>query len=64
MKMVGNHDDDNTIEKKNENENGDIFYHDVDEICWPQPIRSPKLGHVTGQGPVPDLVGRCLTREK
>ena len=27
-----------------------IFYHDVDGICWPQPIRSLKLGHVTGQG--------------
>ena len=27
-----------------------IFYHDVDEIFWPQPIRLLKLGHVTGQG--------------
>ena len=27
-----------------------IFYHDVDEIFWPQPVRSLKLGHVTGQG--------------
>ena len=27
-----------------------VFYHDVDEIFWPQPIRSLKLGHVTGQG--------------
>ena len=26
------------------------FYHDVNEICWPQPIRSLKLGHVSGQG--------------
>ena len=34
-----------------------LFYHDVDEIFWPQPIRSLKLGHVTGQGSVPDLAG-------
>ena len=27
-----------------------LFYHDVGEIFWPQPIRSLKLGHVTGQG--------------
>ena len=27
-----------------------IFYHDFDEIFWPQPIRSLKLVHVTGQG--------------
>ena len=27
-----------------------LFYHDVDEIFWPQPIRSLKLGHVTSQG--------------
>ena len=27
-----------------------VFYHDVDKICWPQPIRLIKLGHVTGQG--------------
>ena len=33
-----------------EKENGVLFYHDVDEIFWPQPIRSLKLGHVTGQG--------------
>ena len=25
------------------------LYDDVDEIFWPQPIRSLKLGHVTGQ---------------
>ena len=38
---------------------GDIFYHDVGEICWPQPIRSLKLGHVTGQGSMsPTWVGR------
>ena len=36
-----------------------IFYHDVDEIFWPQPIRSLKLGHVTGQGSMsPTWVGR------
>ena len=35
------------------------FYHDVDEIFWPQPIRSLKLGHVTGQGSMsPTWVGR------
>ena len=28
----------------------DLFYHDVDEIFWPQPIRLLKLGHVTGRG--------------
>ena len=28
-----------------------IFYHDVEEICWPRPISLLKLGHVTGQGP-------------
>ena len=27
-----------------------LFYHDVGEIFWPQPIRSLKLGHMTGQG--------------
>ena len=27
-----------------------IFYHDVGEIWWPQPIRLLKMGHVTGQG--------------
>ena len=27
-----------------------IFYHDFDEICWPQSIRSLKLGHVTAKG--------------
>ena len=26
----------------------DIFYHG-NELCWPRPIRSLKLGHVTGQ---------------
>ena len=36
-----------------------IFYHDVGEIFWPQPIRSLKLGHVTGQGSMsPTWVGR------
>ena len=36
-----------------------IFYHDVDEIFWPQPIRLLKLGHVTGQGCMsPTCVGR------
>ena len=36
-----------------------IFYHDVDEIFWPQPIKSLKLGHVTGQGSMsPTMVGR------
>ena len=35
------------------------FYSDVDEIFWPQPIRSFKLGHVTGQGSMsPTWVGR------
>ena len=35
-----------------------IFYHDVDEIFWPQPIRSLQLGHVTGQGTMsPTWVG-------
>ena len=35
------------------------FYHDVDEIFWPQPIRSLKLGHVTGRGSMsPTWVGR------
>ena len=38
---------------------GNIFYHDVGEIFWPQPIRSLKLGHVTGQGSMsPTWVGR------
>ena len=27
-----------------------LFYHDVDETFWPQPIILLKLGHVTGQG--------------
>ena len=27
-----------------------VFYHDVGEIWWPQPIRLLKMGHVTGQG--------------
>ena len=27
-----------------------LFYHDVGEIWWPQPIRLLKMGHVTGQG--------------
>ena len=36
-----------------------IFYHDVDDIFWPQPTRSLKLGHVTGQGSMsPTWVGR------
>ena len=36
-----------------------LFYHDVGEIFWPQPIRSLKLGHVTGQGSMsPTWVGR------
>ena len=35
------------------------FYHDVDEICWPQPIKSLKLGYVTGQWSMsPTWVGR------
>ena len=38
---------------------GITFYHDVGEIFWPQPIRSLKLGHVTGQGSMsPTWVGR------
>ena len=37
---------------------GIIFYQDIDEIFWPQPIRSLKLGHVTGQGSMsPTWVG-------
>ena len=41
------------------------FYHDVDEIFWPQPIRSLKLGHVTGQGSMsPTWVGRVSDPEK
>ena len=37
----------------------ELFYHDVGEIFWPQPIRSLKLGHVTGQGSMsPTWVGR------
>ena len=28
---------------------GNLFHHDVDEICWPQPMRLLKLGHVTVQ---------------
>ena len=36
-----------------------IFYHDVDEIFWPQPIRLLKLGHVTGRRCMsPTWVGR------
>ena len=36
-----------------------LFYHDVGEIFWPQPIRSLRLGHVTGQGSMsPTWVGR------
>ena len=27
-----------------------LFCHDIDEICWPQPIKLPKSGDVTGQG--------------
>ena len=27
-----------------------VFYHAIVEIFWPQPIRSLKLSHVTGQG--------------
>ena len=35
------------------------FYNDVDAIFWAQPIRSLKLGHVTGQGSMsPTWVGR------
>ena len=42
-----------------------IFYHDVHEISWPQPIRSLKLGHVIGQGPMsPTRVGRVSDPEK
>ena len=38
---------------------GVIFYNDVGEIFWPQPNRSLKLGHVTGQGSMsPTWVGR------
>ena len=41
-----------------------LFYHDVDEIAWPQPIRSLKLGHVTGQWSMfPTGRDGCLTRE-
>ena len=37
----------------------ELFYHDVGENFWPQPIRSLKLGHVTGQGSMsPTWVGR------
>ena len=40
------------------------IYHDVDEICWPQPIRSLKLGHVTGQGSMSlTWVGRVWPRK-
>ena len=36
-----------------------VVYHDVDEIIWPQPITSLKLGHVIGQGSMsPTWVGR------
>ena len=35
-----------------------LFYHDVGEIFWPQPIRCLKLGHETGQGSMsPTWVG-------
>ena len=37
----------------------ELFYHDVDEIFWPQPIRSLKLDRVTGQGSMsPTWMGR------
>ena len=37
----------------------EVFYHDVGEIFWPQPLRSLKLGHVTGQWSMsPTWVGR------
>ena len=36
---------------------GIIFYHDVNEIFWPQPIISLKLGHVTGQGSMSPTLG-------
>ena len=33
-----------------------LFYHDVGEIWWPQPIRLLKMGHVTGQGSTTNLI--------
>ena len=45
--------------------NSYLFYHDVYEIIWPQPIRSLKLGHVTGLGSMsPTWVGRVSDPEK
>ena len=42
-----------------------LFCYDIDEIFWPQPIRSLKLGHVTGQGSMsPTWVGRVSDRGK
>ena len=36
-----------------------VLYHNLDEICWPEPIRSLRLGHVTCQGSMPPTwVGR------
>ena len=40
------------------------FYHGVYEICWFQPIRSFKMGHVTGQGSMFPTRGGCLARKK
>ena len=37
------------------------FYHDVYEICWPQQIRSLKLGHVISQR---SMSPNWKTREK
>ena len=46
---------------------GDLYvvcYHDVNEICWTQPIRSLKLGHVSGQwSMLPTLSDGFLNRE-
>ena len=36
-----------------------LLFHDVDEIYWPQPIRSLQLGYVTVQESMsPNWVGR------
>ena len=41
-----------------------LFYCDVDEICWMQPIRSLKLCHVTSQGSMtPTWVGRVSEKQ-
>ena len=42
------------------------FYHDVEEICWLQPIQLLKLSNLTGHGyPCPRFGwDGCLTREK